>query len=139
MFENIKSIYFLKLIFQNFKQKRILELVKYNKNIQNKLDININSYKAFAGRYFIGDKNGKGKEYDLNHNLIFEGEYSNGKRNGYGKEYYKTGKLIFSGEYLNGKRWKGKVTEYIENNRIIFIGYYKNGEKWQIKSVCNVF
>ena len=37
MFENIKSIYFLKLIFQNLKQKRILELVKYNKNIQNKL------------------------------------------------------------------------------------------------------
>ena len=33
-------------------------------------------------------KNGKGKEYDRDDNLIFEGEYLNGKRwNGKGKEY----------------------------------------------------
>ena len=33
-------------------------------------------------------RNGKGKEYDYDGNLIFEGEYLNGKRNGKGKEYY---------------------------------------------------
>ena len=32
-------------------------------------------------------KNGKGKEYNNNGELLYEGEYSDGKRNGQGKEY----------------------------------------------------
>ena len=32
-----------------------------------------------------------------------------GKRNGKGKEYNDNGDLIFEGEYLNGKRWNGKL------------------------------
>ena len=41
--------------------------------------------------------------------MIFEGEYKNGKRNGKGKEYSTDGDLIFEGEYKNGKRnGKGK-------------------------------
>ena len=71
-------------------------------------------------RCFIGDKNGKGKEYFCNATyydscgyydyLMFEGEYKNGKRNGKGKEYCKCGKIIFEGEYLNGK--KGRESNY---------------------------
>ena len=65
-------------------------------------------------------KNGKGKEYDHNGNLIYEGEYLNGLRNGKGKEYnvnYKD-KLAFEGIYYNGLKWEGK--KYSENNEYIF-------------------
>ena len=41
-----------------------------------------------ANYYLNGERNGKGKEYFYNGELIFEGEYLNGRRNGKGKEYY---------------------------------------------------
>ena len=44
--------------------------------------------------------------------LEYEGEYLNGERNGKGKEYNNDGELIFEGEYLNGKRWNGKGKEH---------------------------
>ena len=44
-----------------------------------------------------------------NYNSIkFEGEYLNDKRNGKGKEYYSNGDLMFEGDFLNDKRWNGK-------------------------------
>ena len=47
-------------------------------------------------------KNGKGKEYDYQGNLIFEGEYLyNYKLKG--KEYF-NGKLEYGGEYLLDKK-----------------------------------
>ena len=50
-------------------------------------------------------KNVKGKEYDYYGSLSFEGEYLNGERNGKGKEYdIHNGSLSFEGEYLNGVR-----------------------------------
>ena len=51
------------------------------------------------------DKDGKGKEYDLNgSDLLFEGEYLNGQRwNGKGKKYdYDINKMIEL-EYVNGE------------------------------------
>ena len=51
-------------------------------------------------------KNGKGKIKEYNENngkLEFEGEYLNGERNGKGKEYNLLGKLEFEVEYLNGE------------------------------------
>ena len=53
-----------------------------------------------------GNRNGKGKEYDLLGNITFIGEYFNGKKNGQGKEFGNNGKIIFEGEYLNGKRFE---------------------------------
>ena len=41
-----------------------------------------------------GERNGQGKEYNGNGQLIFEGEYLNGKINGKGKEYDENGQLI---------------------------------------------
>jgi len=37
--------------------------------------------------------------------LKFEGEIKNGKKNGKGKEYDSEGNLIFEGIYINGKRF----------------------------------
>jgi len=45
--------------------------------------VDILYYKKISGKYKIGEKNGKGKEFIIDTNrLIFEGEYINGKRNG---------------------------------------------------------
>jgi len=47
LLNNIKSIYILKQIFGNIKQKKLLYLIRYNKNIQNILKIGINDYIEF--------------------------------------------------------------------------------------------
>jgi len=113
----------LKIIFSFLNEKKKLNIIIYNKKIQNKLEINIKNYEKISERYKIGERNGKGKEY-LKHNdkLIFEGEYLNGKRNGKGKEYdYYYGILIFEGEYLKGER-NGKGKEYYFNGKLKFEG-----------------
>ena len=103
--DNIIPIDFSEKIFSCLTEKRKLEIIHYNKRIQNELDINIENYKRIRGIYREGERNGKGKEYYIPINLIiFEGEYKNGEINGKGKEYNKYDKLIFEGEYLNGKK-----------------------------------
>ena len=80
-----------------------------------------------------GEVNGKVKEY-FEDKLTFEGDYKNDKRNGYGKEYDKDGNLIFEGEYLNGQRWNGKGKELLNmNKRIEFEGEYLNDKRWNGK------
>ena len=109
MLKNSKSIYFIKRLFTFVDEKNKLDIIKYNKNMQNILDISLINYKTFSGRYILYGKNGKGKEYNYDDKLLFDGEYLNGRRNGKGKEYNEYGKLIFEGEYLNGQRnGKGK-------------------------------
>ena len=93
MMENIKSEFFLEKIFFQLETKRKLKLVKYNKNLQNIIGINLNNYKIFTGKYIIYEANKKGKEYNNYERLIYEGEFSNGERNGKGKEFYSDGKL----------------------------------------------
>ena len=128
MLKNIKSLYFIKLIFLNYiKEKRKLKLIKYNQNFQELLKINILDYIYFSKRYIIYESNNIGKEYDFeNDTLIFEGKYLNKERSGKGREYYYN-KIKFEGEYLRGLR-NGKGKEYI-NNKLIFEGQYLNGEK----------
>ena len=101
-----------------------MELVKYNKKLQKKLNITINNYIHFTGKYIIYESKEKGKEYKKD-NLIYEGEYLNGKRNGKGKEF-EINDLIFEGEYLNGYR-NGKGKEYYNNIKLKFEGEYLNG------------
>ena len=102
--ESIKSLYILKDLFSFLSEKQKLKIIIYNKQLQKKLDINIEDYKKIRGIYRIGERNGKGKEYNSNNKLIFEGEYLNGKINGKGKEYYYNGKIVFEGEYKKGEK-----------------------------------
>ena len=128
MLLNIHSIYIFLKPFSFIEEKIKLEITKYNKKLQKKLNINLINYKVFSGKYVIYGENGTAKEYNIfNNNLIFEGEYLNKKRNGKGKEYFE-GILTFDGEYLNGKR-NGKGTEYDFSNKI-FEGEYLNGKRW---------
>ena len=150
-FDDIKSIYILKAIILHLSKKPFLNLIRFNKSEQSKLDINIEDYKKFGNRFKIGEKNGLGKEYILNSDiLIFEGEYLNGEKNGKGKEYHQNGQVKFEGEYLNGKilegkgydsdgneilviEKNGKGKEIYKNGRTQFEGVYYNGKKWQGK------
>ena len=88
MLNNIKSYDFLRLLFSHVFERRKLKIIKYDKSLQNKIDINLTNYKMYKGSYIIHQGNGKFKEYNDCGNiniLIFEGEYLNGERNGKGK------------------------------------------------------
>ena len=114
---NIKSAYFLKEVFSFLYEKQKLTIIKYNKKLQKIAGIEIQNYKIKSEKYKIGEKNGKGKEYNLNTDiLIFEGEYLNGIKNGKAKEFHYNGILKYEGEYSKGKR-NGKAKEYYQNGK----------------------
>ena len=86
--EKLKSPFIFAKIFCyiNFRSK--FKIIIDNKKIQHILKINLTDIKRQSGKYIVGERNGKGKEYNsYNDNLFFEGEYLNGRRNGKGKEY----------------------------------------------------
>ena len=132
MLNKISSSYILKQILDNINNKRKLNIIKYNKKLQNRADFNILDYKRFSGKYIIENKYGEIVEYNGgNNHRIYEGEYLDGKRNGQGREYNSDGKLIFEGEYSEGKKFKGYIYEYADTGNLIFEGGYlcgKNGK-----------
>ena len=62
MLDNVKSKYIVKEIFENIKNKRKLNIVKYNKRIKIKLDIDKEDFeiyitlKEFNNKYYINIK-----------------------------------------------------------------------------------
>ena len=131
MLENIKSPYITKKIFNYIEERIKYKLLKYNKSLQNKININLINYMKSSEKYIIYESKGKGREYEgynfyFKGRLIFEGEYLNGEKcNIIIKDYYYDSKLEFEGEYLNGYRnGKGKEYDYngkLEKEKIIFI------------------
>jgi len=94
-FKNIKSKYILQKIFNNLDTKRRLYLIRFNKNIKKRLDININDYKEYLkieielklvtnkSGQFINTNNNNGKYFhiyfnnnkdEIRNNCIIEGE-----------------------------------------------------------------
>ena len=136
MLKNVKASYFLKTIFSFMDEKQKLILIKYNKNLQENMNISLINYKIFSGKYIRYEQNGKGKECDYDGHITYEGEYLNGERNGKGKEYDFFGKLIFEGEYLNCKR-NGKWKEYYLDGKLKFEGEYLYGYKLKGKYYNN--
>ena len=82
----VKSKYILVDIFERLYITKKLDIIFYNKKLQNIIGINLDDYKKISGKIFKGERNGKGKEYgSIDIFPIFEGKYLNGKRNGKGK------------------------------------------------------
>ena len=52
MLKNIKSTYFIKLLFRYVDEKQKLKIVKYNKNIQKNINISLINYKFYSGKYY---------------------------------------------------------------------------------------
>ena len=134
LLNNVKSSYFIELLFSQINIKRKLRIINYNHRLQNILNINLINYKIFNGKYIIYESDVKAKEFSIyNDHLIYKGNYLNGKRNGEGIEYdsYDDGHLIYKGEFLNGKR-NGKGIE-CDKKKLIFEGEYLNGKRWNGK------
>ena len=132
MLENIKSLFFTKIIFLNLDEKRKLQLIKYNKKLQKELNLNIINYRIISGKYITYETKEKIKVYNsFTEHLLVEGEYFKGK----GREYY-NGHLICEGEYLNGKR-NGKCKTLFYNGRISSEGEFLNGKKWNVRVYDN--
>ena len=88
MLKKIRSFHIFKEIFTYLNDARKLKLIKYNKKIQRKININLMNYKLYCDRYITYEIQWKGVEYNsYSDMLIYEGEFLNGKRNGKGKEY----------------------------------------------------
>ena len=51
IFKSLKNDYFLKLLFNNLLKKKSLDMIKYNKNIKNRLNISIKDYKEYLEIY----------------------------------------------------------------------------------------
>ena len=64
MLGNIKSLYILKKLFFPINDKIKLELVKYNKSAQEKINISLMNYKIYSGKYIIYMEKNQGKLYD---------------------------------------------------------------------------
>ena len=62
--------YILKYIFSFLSEKQKLKIIIYNKDLQKKLDINIENYKRIRGIYRVIERNGKGKEYNTSNSIL---------------------------------------------------------------------
>ena len=49
--QNIKSNYFLERIYDNILKKKSLEIVKYNKKLQNRINLSIKAYKEYSEKF----------------------------------------------------------------------------------------
>ena len=129
MLENIKSKYIIKMAFDYIKLDRKIKIIKYNKSLLNKTEINTYHYLLISGKYLKYKSKTKVKEYDFDGEVIFIGEYLNGKRNGKGKEYQRFNDLIFEGQYANGKR-NGMGKEFYYEKKLKCKGEYLNDKLW---------
>ena len=50
-FNNLKSDYFLQKVFNNLLKRKSLDIIKYNKNIKNRINISIKDYKEYTEIY----------------------------------------------------------------------------------------
>ena len=81
--ENIKSRYILSKIYNNMTIKKKLEIVKYNKRIQNRLNLDVKDYKEYSEIEIeiipIKDKYGKFINIDKNDELYYHIYFNDNK------------------------------------------------------------
>ena len=53
MLKNVKSSYFIRIIFSFMDEKKKLKLIKYNKSLKENMNIRLVSYKIFSRKYII--------------------------------------------------------------------------------------
>ena len=68
--EDIKSLFILKKIFSLICNNKKLSLINYNKQLQNKLLINLENYKIASYKYKVVEKDGIGKEFNEEYKYI---------------------------------------------------------------------
>ncbi len=89
MLGNLKGDYFLKEFFDYLKEKKLLDIIKYNKTLQKKMNIDINAYKEYSEQYssieieIIPAKNHYGKfiSNEIYAHIFFDDDKKEKKRN----------------------------------------------------------
>jgi len=83
IFKKIKSDYFLQKLFNNLLKKKLLDIVKYNKNIKDRINISIKDYKEYSEIYSSIEiemkpvNNKYGRFINMNENEIYYHIYFN--------------------------------------------------------------
>ena len=73
IFDDIRSKYILQYIFNNLQEDKLLNVIRYNKNIQNKLNKDINDYKELVKieiEVFLKENEFPGPSTELNKKRI---------------------------------------------------------------------
>ena len=134
--QNIKNKYILKKLFDNIKKYKLLEIFKYNKNIQKRLNININTYKEYSEIYtsieieLIPIKNSDGEFINIRENEkkyfhIYFNESKNEINNNILLENNKISKIKIIIDY-QVKSFEGLFTYCECINSISFKKFYRN-------------
>ena len=88
MLRNLKSKFILKKLFDFLHKRKPLEIIRYNKNIQKKMKININHYKEYSEKYSsieiaikpIENRYGKFIDIDENEEEYYHIYYNDNKK-----------------------------------------------------------
>ena len=93
--ENIKSDYFLQKLYDNMTKKKKLEIVKYNKKVQNRLNLGVKDYKEYTETFtpieieIIPAGGGCGKFININENdKLYYHIYFNDNKKEIKNKYY---------------------------------------------------
>ena len=85
--EKIKSDYFLQKLYDNITKKKKLEIVKYNKKIQNRINLSVKNYKEYSETFtpieieIIPIKDKYGRFININENdKLYYHIYFNGNK-----------------------------------------------------------
>ena len=93
IFKNLKSDYFLKILFNILLKTRSLDIIKYNKNLKNRINISIKDYKEYSEIYSsieieikpVNNKYDKfvniNKENEMYYHIYFDNNNEEIKRN----------------------------------------------------------
>ena len=79
IFKNLKCDYFLQKLLNNLLKKKSLYIIKYNKNIQKRINISIKDYKEYSEKYssieieleFTSDKRGQIFDIDKENEIYY--------------------------------------------------------------------
>ena len=107
-FYKIKADYFLQKVFDNLKKKISLNIVKYNKNIKNRIKMDIKDYKEYSEKY-------SSIEMEIKPVKNKYGEFINIKEENeiYYHIYFNNNKEEVKGEYKNFIREDDKIKTII--------------------------
>ena len=94
LLKNLKNDYFLQKIFNNLLKKKSLDIIKYNKNIKERMNISIKDYKEYSEIYSSIEieikpvKNEYGKFINMNENEIYYHIYFNDNKEEIKRNYF---------------------------------------------------
>ena len=109
-FKNLKSDYILKKVFELMKKNKILKIMKYNINLQKRLNLSINNYKKYAQFYSSIEIELNLNEYDRKNRFI----NISGKEKKYYHIYFDNSNEEIKRNYLEEKEKINKIKIIIE-------------------------